>query len=637
MFCIPKHLVNDFKAKLKSGEISPEKLLDMTSAERRDLFAKVLGESNAHQVNALFESKMLLKSQQQGIINWAKEVAGMKPEVLKDITARVNKMTEVLTPENEAAFLEDLVAHKLGVTVTMQEAGNIASLARDVAAKKEAIAKGGDRLDYGRARADFEDYVNGLKDEAKRKELKDYVKPQNYLEGVSNVAGFLKSMKASLDNSVIGRQGLKTLITQPDIWFKNTIKSFQDIWNTFGGKDVMREVRADILSRENSLNGLYRREKLAVGVREEAYPTSLPEKIPVVGKAFKASETAFSAFQFRTRADVFDRLNANITSAGGDIKGLGELANSLTGRGHLGAFEPGANVWNNLFFSPRFLKSNLDMLTAHVTSKDMSPAVRKEAAINTVKVIGAIGITLAIAKALRPDSVEEDPRSSDFGKIKIGNTRFDITGGMSSLAVLGSRLVTMSSKSSVTGIVSPLNSDTYGAKSGMDVLGSFFEGKLSPITSLVRDVLKGHDFSGKHITVVGEMANLAAPLMITNAIELYQDPKSAPLLLAMIADGLGIGTNTYSAAVDWQSNAGKELQQFHAKVGDEKFKEANKKYNDAYDAWFKRAQADEKYKALSEDEKGKVLSKERMKLKDKIFSEYHFHYKPTKRVLPEIK
>src|SRR3990167_11390690 len=99
MFCIPKELVEQFKAKLKTGEITPEKLVDMTSAERHASLGEILGESNAKSVNALFESKLLLKNQQLGIINWAKKVAGMKPEVLRDIVSRVNRMDKVLDPK----------------------------------------------------------------------------------------------------------------------------------------------------------------------------------------------------------------------------------------------------------------------------------------------------------------------------------------------------------------------------------------------------------------------------------------------------------------------------------------------------------------------------------------------------------
>lgn len=546
MFCIPRHLTQLFKDKLKSGEITPEKLSDMTSKQRHKYFADFLGENNATKVNQLFESKLLLKSQQQGILNWAKQVAGMKPEVMRDIVSRVNKMDKVLNPADEKSFLEDIAAHKLGVTVTMKEAANISALAKDVAEKRAAIAKGGDRMEYGRAKVEFDDYLNDLKDEDQKTKLMDYLKPVNYGQAISNVAGLAKSLKASLDNSVIGRQGLKVLLTNPKTWFKNSATSFKDIWDSFGGKEVLNEVRADVLSRPNALNGLYKKEGLAVGVKEEAYPTSLPEKIPVLGKAFKASETAFTAFQYRSRADIFDKLVEIAEKSDADIQGIGQIANSLTGRGKLGKLEPVANVVNNVFFSPRFLKSNIDALTGHVFSKNMGSFAKKEAAVNTVKIISGVAAVLAIAQAFDSDSVEFDPRSADFGKIKVGNTRFDVSAGMSSIVTLASRLIAQSSKSSVTHKVTPLNSGKFGAKTGTDVVYNFFENKLSPAASVVKDIIKQKDYQGNKVTLLNEANNLLAPLPVTNYLELKNDPNSANILVAMLADELGISTNTYS-------------------------------------------------------------------------------------------
>ncbi|RTK93040.1 hypothetical protein EKI60_06400 [Candidatus Saccharibacteria bacterium] len=637
MLCIPKHVVNDFLKRLKSGEITPEKLLDMTSKQRHDYFAEILGVNNAEAVNVLFERKMLLKAQQEGILNWAKQVAGMKPEVLRDITSRVNKMDKLLTPENEKAFLEDLVAHKLGMSVTMQEASNIASLAKDVQAKKEAIKDESSRLEYGRALVEFQDYYNGLKNESEKIRLKEYVKPTNWKEGVLNTAGFAKALKASFDNSVIGRQGFMTMWSHPEIWARNSARTFGDYYNSMTGKDAMKEVRAEILSRPNALNGLYKKEGLAVGVTEEAFPTSLPEKVPYLGKVFKGSQDAFTAWQYRTRADVFDKLVEVADKTGADITGLGKVVNSLTGRGHLGKLEPVSKVLNNLFFSPRYLKANIDVLTAHATDKSVGAFAKKQAATNLIKAVAGSAAFLSIVNALDPEAIEKDPRSSDFGKVKIGDTRFNVTGGFSSLITLASRLATFSSKSSTTGLVTPLNSDKFGAKTGFDVFISFLEGKLSPAAGVARDLLKGKDFQGKKPTIVGEMVNLLAPLPITNAIELFSNPDAANPMLALIADALGVGTNTYNSKIDWSSNTGMELKQFHDKVGAEKFKEANKKFNERYKEWFERAKNEERYKRLSDEEKGLLLVKKRREIKTKIFAEYNFHYKPTKKELPNIK
>lgn len=643
MFCLNKNLTEEFSKRLKSGEINPQKLSDMTSKERREYFSSFLGENNAQHVNALFESKLLLQSQQQGIINWAKQLSGIKPEVQRDIISRVNKMTEILTPDSQDAFLEDLAAHRLGVAVTMDEAGQIASLAKDVNISKAAIKKDSpigspDRLAYGRSKVAFDDYVNGLKDEAKAKELREYLKPSNWLEAVSNVAGFAKSVKASLDNSVIGRQGIKTLFTHPEIWLKNSKQTFVDMYKTYGGEDVMREIRADVLSRPNALNGLYRKERLAVGVHEEAYPTSLPSKIPVVGRAFKASETSFTGFQYRTRADVFDKLVEIADRTGAEIKGLGKLSNSLTGRGDLGNLEPNANTLNNLFFSPRFLKSNIDALTGNTLDyAKMGNFSRQQAAINSLKIIGGIATVLGIAKALDPEAVELDPRSSDFGKIKVGNTRFDVSGGMSSLVILASRIISQSQKSTSTGIVRKLNTGEFGQPTLLDLLVNFSAGKASPAAGVVLDSLRGRDFKGEKTTLTGSALNLFTPILIQNADELSKDPNSANMLVAMIADGLGIGTNTYSAKTNWDISDSKELEGFHKKVGDKVFKEANDRFNDQFNKWFSEARRSMTYKNLSDDDKQRAINGERKNIKEKIFREYKFRprYEKQKKI-PKI-
>lgn len=644
MFCLLPKYVDAFKQKLKSGEIDPQKLTDMTSEERRTFFKDIVGEENAKQVNALFESKLLLKNQQAGIINWAKNVSGMKPEVLKDTLSRVQRMTNVLQPKEMDAFLADLAAQKLGVSVSMNEASHIAELAKGVAEKKVSIKPDNtfptfeSRMEYGRALVDFQDYVNGLKNDAAKLSVKEAIQPGNWGKTVKNISGIAKSLKASLDNSVIGRQGLKTLFSNPEIWYKNSKQTFVDMYKTFGGKDVMREMRAEVLSRPNAISGLYKKEGLAVGVSEEAFPTSAPEKIPGLGKAFKASESAFVGFQYRTRADVFDKYVEIAKETGADITGIGKVANALTGRGNIGALEKNASLINNVFFSPRFLKSNIDLLTVHAFDKGIGSFARKQAAMNTLKVISGVAAILTIADAVSPGSVEKDPRSSDFGKIKVGSTRFDVAGGMSSIVVLAMRMATQSSKSSVTGKITKLNSGQFGSQTSGDVLMNFAENKLSPAASVINDLfVRGTNQQGNKPTLTGELSNFALPLPGTNAYELMTTPNAANPLLGIIADALGIGVNTYNYTTNWSHNPGKELQAFQKKVGDQKFQEANDKFNTQFNDWMAKMKTNSSYQNLHEEDKQKVMTNKKDEIKQKIFQSYGFHYNsPTSKPLPKF-
>ena len=160
----------------------------------------------------------------------------------------------------------------------------------------------------------------------------------------------------------------------------------------------------------------------------------------------------------------------------------------------------------------------------------------------------------ATAKAIDPKSVNLDPRSSDFGKIKVGDTRFDVSGGMAGLATLAARITPtqhngkwgLYTKSSTTGKITKLNTDKFGSQTVGDVLTTFTGNKLSPAMSIIKDVwISGKTFSGKKPTVGGELVNLFAPLPITNYEELSTNPDAANIIAGMIADALGIGTNTY--------------------------------------------------------------------------------------------
>lgn len=544
-FCLIPKYADDFMEKVKSGELSGESLAAMTSTERHAAFAEIMGDANAGRVNASFESRLLLKNQQEGITRWIDKAKTLPPSVKRDLLSRVERMDAVLSPGTEDAFLADLAKQRLGLSVSMEEAGHITDLAKQVTEAREDIANGGNRLAYGRARVAFGNYVSDLKNDVKE--------PLTAGKAVTNVAGFAKSFKAAFDNSALFRQGWKNLFAHPEIWAKNAKQSFVDLAEQFGGKAVVDEVNADIVSRPNALNGRYDKAKLALANVEDAFPSTLPEKVPVLGRFYKASEAAFTAFQYRMRADVFDKYAEIAEKSGVDLRdkeqleSIGKLVNSLTSRGHLGAkLEPSANVANAVFFSARKLKSDLDFLTAHQLEGGVTPFVRKQAAINLVKVVSGTAAILAVAHAVAPESVDFDPRSSDFGKIKVGDTRFDVTSGMGSIAVLAARLATMSSKSSVTGKVSPINSGKFGATTGTDLVVNFFENKLSPAASIVKDVLEGKDFQGNKVSVIGEATNLLEPLPIANAQELAGDPKSANILAGILADALGVSVNTRS-------------------------------------------------------------------------------------------
>ena len=119
---------------------------------------------------------------------------------------------------------------------------------------------------------------------------------------------------------------------------------------------------------------------------------------------------------------------------------------------------------------------------------------------------------LTMAEILNPGSVEWDPRSTKFARlpIKVSDDKtihIDITGGMSSLATLAARAVphvhdgklgfwTKNNKGEVTSLIS----GDYGARTVMDVISDFVQGKFSPPMALLRDIWRGSRFDGSKVT-----------------------------------------------------------------------------------------------------------------------------------------
>ena len=574
-WCLIKPKADELKRAIKSGKINPTTLSEMTSKQRRSFLEKYVGAENASEVNALFESKLLLKNQKAGYISWAKKITGITPEARRDIISKIENMENVLNPQEEKMFLEDLAKKRLGLEVTAEEAKNISELTKQISDLGKKADENGNfpseetRLEYGASKVALENYINQIKLEANKISFRQ--QPiKKIISIIKEIPGTLKSSVASLDNSLWGRQGIKTLmdIRTSKIWAKNFLKSWRDIgrqlkgkgrWYTSGDDAVIDSIKADIYSRPNAILGKYKAGGYGLEVlNEEAYPSSLPEKIPLLGRVFKASETAYNGGALRLRADLADRLikiaekNGVNTLNPEEARPIGNLVGSLTGRGSLGKGDVLAKEINTLAFSVKFLKSNFDTLTAGLTDPKIrqNKFARKEAAKSLLSIVATTASILAIAKLIDKDAVEEDPRSSNFGKIKIFGHWTDITGGMAGIVTLASRLAPTLHEGKLSfwkknnkGEYDDLIAGGYGKQNAMDVFDSFWQGKLSPIAGVVRDMWKGSDYSGNPITL-NSVIKKQLPISVQNYESLKNDPNSSFWLGSMILDGLGLSTSS---------------------------------------------------------------------------------------------
>lgn len=299
---------------------------------------------------------------------------------------------------------------------------------------------------------------------------------------------------------------------------------------------------------------------------EEAFQVSLADKIPVLGRIFKWSERVYATAANQLRMNIFDWHVAQWQSEGrvltkSDLKSLAEYVNHMTSRGDLntanrmiskafGAAYRAAGkdapqikkltipeTATGILYSPRMFLSQIQILSdAFPVTGVESPLVRKLAARNLVNYYYNNMQFLRLAKAASPSygwEVEDNPNASNFGKLTVGNTKYDVWGPMAQLMKYVSQLETGTAVSSTTGQERDINRK--------DLTIRFLRSKLSPTAGLVFDLLEGETFVGNDIELttkegLGEIAyEYLVPLTAQDIIDVFRYGENGTL--AKLASG----------------------------------------------------------------------------------------------------
>jgi len=268
----------------------------------------------------------------------------------------------------------------------------------------------------------------------------------------------------------VARQGLFTLVTRP----VTSISAIPSTLKAMVSKEqhfrVMDEIRRRPSYKAMKAAGLEITEPESANImkQEESFRGRLIEKMPrwIGGGLVRGSQRAYEAFLNKVRADVFDSMSKTLAKGGAptdkELKLIANMINVATGRGSLSPQNAqklaGAS---SVFFAPRYAVSRFQLALGQplLTSlgdvgwKDTSRA-RKIIASEYAKFLGGAAAFYSLIEMrnqlVDEDeqwSVEKDPRSSDFGKVKVGNTRIDPLGGLSQVTVFLSKLATGESKS----------------------------------------------------------------------------------------------------------------------------------------------------------------------------------------------
>jgi hypothetical protein len=374
--------------------------------------------------------------------------------------------------------------------------------------------------------------------------------------GVFETLNVPRSIMSSADLSAPFRQGI-FMVTDKNFW-----KDLSPMIKSAFSEKYYQGLQNEILSRPNFK--LMQEAKLALTdlgsltSREEAFLSNIAEKIPGLGKLVRGSSRAYTGFLSKLRADVFDDLVKKFELSGRDVvndkkllKDTAIAINTLTGRGKapavLGksmanAIEQSAPALNAIFFSPRLMFSRLNVLDPSYYVK-LDPIVRKEVIKKMVGFAGVASTVLGLAQ-LAGAEVNKDPRNADFGKIKFGNTRIDVLGGLQQYIRIAAQLWTGKIISSTTGKEMTLG-EGYRPLTRLDILERFFMNKEAPIASFVTSWLQGTNSVGEKFSPSKEIVNRFVPMIMQDIKETLDEQGAAKALGITALGVLGFGAQTY--------------------------------------------------------------------------------------------
>jgi hypothetical protein len=383
-----------------------------------------------------------------------------------------------------------------------------------------------------------------------------------------NVLGVPRTLMASVDFSSILRQALLPSVSHPAMATKAAAEMFKSAFSKNNYENWFFELENSDrykLMKDSKL-GISEINNPKLSAKEEQYMNGLAEKIPFLGKLIKGSERAYVQYLNKMRVDLFNRFTDQMQKDGRTFenskdayKQMAAYVNNMTGRGDLGkTMNEAAPLLNQLFFSPRLMASRINTLTYLAQPRfynKVPPEVRKDYFRSLASTAG-LGLTvLALAKMGGADT-ESDPRSPDFGKIKSGNTRWDIWGGHQQYIRLMAQMITGQKKSSTSGKISEIGtSNPYsGTRGGLGL--DFLRGKLAPVPSVAVDILSGENTIGKKLTTdwrgsnkeigMGEyLADHLLPLTATGLNDAIKDQGQKAWFTVGIPSVFGVGTQSY--------------------------------------------------------------------------------------------
>jgi len=381
------------------------------------------------------------------------------------------------------------------------------------------------------------------------------------LELFSDIINIPKTVMSIVDWSNTLRQSAIPTVAHPTISVPalgRTARSSVPTWvskitRTMSGEDyavaLEQGERLDRFANRRAQAGLFDPSLTRVSTpateRVEGFISQSLKKIPVLGGVVRWSERNFIVYGNAMRRGLFNWQAAKWEQQGfkataKEDKILAEFLNNTTGRGSIKGLESVMPLANFAFFSPRFQFSRIGTFKSLYSG---SPTVRKLAA-RDITIATLTGMTVLALYALGGAEVELDPRATDWGKGKIGNTRLDYWGGYLPYARLAAGLITGQKK---------YPSGRIYNVSRTRLLTNFARTKFSPALGTIADTEAGYAFTGERMPPRQEEAleyffNHGIPFFINDMREAMNEEGIGKGAWLGSVGFLGVGVQSYDDA-----------------------------------------------------------------------------------------
>ena len=386
-------------------------------------------------------------------------------------------------------------------------------------------------------------------------EFENRGKGERIYDGIMQVLGIKRIVQTAIDLSIPFRQGV-TLAFNPRRWttFGRGFKAMmQSVFSPKKFDRIMYDIHKsadyqNMLKDKVSFNEM---DAVDSNTRNEDFQKSFVYKIPIIREPLLASNRAADGFLNTSRYEMYmkgksmlERQGITRENSPEHYEALGKWVMNMTGRGNLLKMledsHSGRVIASNTFFGARLMASRFNLLNPLYYAK-MPKEVRVEA-LKDIMTYTAMVTATALAAAAAGATVSTDIDDADFLKIKFGNTKYDISGGMVQYIRTYLRLNRMFSNRLFKPEMPQKEKDKY-AQYALGSIQNFFTYKLAPNTSYLLSAARGKDPLGRPFDPSDALK--IYPMYVDDMVTAYKENGLVSLATIGVPSILGVGVQTY--------------------------------------------------------------------------------------------